>query len=200
MENLNFVGKYKEKIIKLILNSDIIVKLINPKSHNYLDLVDILLGGTFFIDKKGHIVKKGQGEKLEIQGHIFDHIFIDGAINNAKVFINIEVYVDKVQYDILNEFTLLLNIFAEKTLISLDENSIPTKSEMKSLGLYGNRIDQLCSCIDGLLNKNSSFGIGDVQPATIGYNQIYYPNNNYYGKTLRYTVKNYNDIGDNCGN
>ena len=189
MSNLYFVGEYKEKIMKLLADNNIVVKLINPDLSNAdLDLIDVLMGGEWIIN----------GEKVEEQGHIFDHNFVDETVNQVKTFIFVETDIDTISDNIFTEFGLYVFIFSHKKLIRLSPSSIPTKNEMKKAGYCGNRIDCLCDAVDRMLNGNNTFGIGEVIPHPRGHMGIYQPSTDYYGKVLKYKVRNYNPGGDIC--
>lgn len=182
-------GVKKKIIIDHLLKSKLVRKLINPTPNDLLDETEILLGGEWLID----------GEKVEAQGHIFDFNFVDDTITDSKVFIFVETDIPIVEHgNMFAEFNLYVSIFADKDLIRLSQLSIPTKQEMKALGYEGNRIDILCGVIDELLNGVSVNGVGNLQPATMGYMKMYQPNRQYYGKVLTYKVKSYNDGGDRC--
>lgn len=181
-------GVKKKIIIDHLLKSELVRKLINPAPNDLLDETEILLGGEWLIN----------GEKVEAQGHIFDFNFVDDTITDSKVFIFVETDIPTVQRDRFAEFNLYVSIFADKALIRLSQMSIPTKQEMKALGYEGNRIDILCGVVDDLLNGVNVKGVGNLQPATMGYMKMYQPNRQYYGKVLTYKVKSFNDGGDRC--
>lgn len=189
MSNLYFSGKYKDQIIKLLINNEMVIKLINPTMNPNLDIVDVLMGGELIDDN---------GEKIKEQGHIFDYNFVDETVVQTKTFIFVETDIDTVSRNIFTEFNLYIYIFSHKDLIRLSSTSTPTKNQVKKAGYYGNRIDTLCDAVDRMLNGNSNFGIGDVEPAPRYHMTIYAPSPNYYGKCLKYKVKNYNDGGDSC--
>lgn len=190
MTDMYWAGKYKSKIENLLVYSDEIIKLINPIDDDRFDIQDVLLGGTFEID----------GEQVILQGHIFDYFYIPSTVVQSKVFICIETEVNEVYEDLITEFTLNVNVFTEKSNVMMSENSIPSKTEMAKLKYAGNRIDMLCQSIEKLLRGNSSFGIGNIRRARNRYSTISAPSNEYYGRTMRYTVKNYTeDEGDDCG-
>lgn len=192
MSNLYFSGEYKDKVIKLLINNDIIVQLIDPHSDNPdvdLDLPDILLGGEWIIN----------GKKIVEQGNIFNHNFVPLLTDETKTFIFVETDIQTIEENTFTQFGLYVYIFTHKDLIRLTNQSTPTKNTMKKAGYAGNRIDCLCDAVDRVLNGKEDFGIGNVIPAGRNHLLPYSPNNIHYGKVLKYTVKNYNSGGDDCG-
>ena len=195
MANLYCAASYKNKIITLLLQNKNFVKLINPvpSECKYLDIVDVLLGGEWFID----------GKKYEEQGHIFDYNFVNETTTDKKTFVFVETDIDTITDNMFTSFNLYVCIFSDKSLIRLTSETIPTVKEIKDMGYfasnYANRIDVLCDITDRILNGSSQFaGLGDIQPASRNYVTIYSPNKNYYGKCLKYKISNYNDSGDTC--
>lgn len=194
-KNLYYMGKYKSKILSLLVNSKDVVDLINPiikpGYEQYFSIDDILLGGTY------EITKSNGSEKMEIQGHLFDYLFVPDTTTEEKVFVCTEVLVDDIADNIFNNFIMYIHVFASKSLIRLDSFSTPKSIDMKKRGFTGNRIDMLCDAIDRTLNGNTSFGIGDVSLIPRNPISLYLPNDKYYGKVLKYSVKNYIDT-ENC--
>lgn len=187
MSNLSFIGKYKDMVIKLLLQNDNIVKLINPilpeEYEGILDINDVLLGGSWNIGDKMHYEK----------GHIFDYNFVEDRTDDVGTYIFVDVVVNNVLQEIFTDFKLIVCVFSHKSIIRLDRNTVPTKAEMQVKGFNGNRIDMLCDAIDQTLNGNSNYGIGHLTPSTSGHMSPYMPNSRYYGKCLSYTVKNFYD-------
>ena len=181
-------GEKKKIIIDLLLKSDMVRKLLNPQPNDLLDETEILLGGEWVID--GKIVSE--------QGHLFDYNFVDDTVTETKVFIFVEIDVPTMRDNTFADFNVYVSIFADKSLIRLSDTSVPTKQEMKNLGYEGNRIDILCGVVDKLLNGQNVKGIGNLQPATMGYLKMYQPNKQFYGKVLTYKVMGYNNGGDRC--
>lgn len=192
MSNLSFVGNYKDKIIKLLVENEDIIRLINPEIdeeyNGIIDEKDVLLGGRWVIGGKVHYEN----------GHIYDYNFATDRTDDVKTFIFVEVIVDNVYDTAFTNFKLIICPFAHKDLVRLDKTSIPTKSEMQKKGYSGNRIDMLCDVIDKIINGNNTMGIGNVEPCYRDYLQMFLPNYRYYGKCIAYTVKNYYDNRDEC--
>ena len=190
MAVLQFEGIYKNKIIKLLLADDIVVKMINPVLNPKLDdITDVLLG---FKGKIGY-------EIVEEQGYIFDHDFVDDTVTDEKTFIFVETQIPNISTTSpLIDFNLYFTVFTHNRLVDLNSLSTPTKNEMRKLGYIGNRIDILCAAIDRIINGNSGLGIGEVQPSKQNFSTVYKPKLEYYGKQLRYVVKGYNTGSDTC--
>jgi len=153
----------------------------------------VLIGGTWFVN----------GKEYKEQGHIFDYNFVNETTTDKKTFVFVETDIDTVRDNIFTDFNLYVCIFTSKDLVRITNETIPTVKEVKDMGYfastYANRIDVLCDIVDRILNGTDKIqGIGDVQPASRGYVTMYCPNNNYYGKCLKYNISNLNEIEDEC--
>lgn len=198
MSNLYVAAEYKNKIMNLLLRSQDFIKLINPKPSECedIDIIDVLVGGTWFIN----------GKKYEEQGHIFDYDFVNDTTSEQRTFIFVETDIDTIRDNMFTDFNLYICIFTDKNLVRLNKTSVPTAKQVKDMGYFatttnGNRIDALCDCVDRILNGTEKIqGIGDVKPAPRSHMKPYVPNKNYYGKCLKYCITNYNPGGDTCGN
>lgn len=197
MANLYYATSYKNKIINLLLKNRNLIKLINPATSECenLDIVDVLLGGKWFIN----------GKEWKEQGHIFDYNFVDETTTEEKTFIFVETDIDTVRDKLFTDFNLYVSVFTHKSLVRITNTTIPTVKEVKDMGCfastYANRVDVLCDIVDRILNGTDKIaGIGDVEPAPRGYVSLYCPNSNYYGKRLKYNISNLNEMEDECGN
>ena len=197
MANLYYAASYKNKIINLLLKNKNFIKLINPKPSECkdLDIIDVLVGGTWLIN----------GKKYKEQGHIFDYNFVSDTTTDKKTFVLVETDINAVRSNIFTDFNLYIFIFTDKELVRLTNNTVPTVKEVTDMGYfastYANRVDVLCDIVDRILNGTDKLaGIGDVEPASSGYVSLYCPNSKYYGKCLKYKISNYNEGGDECGN
>ncbi len=195
MSNLYNASRYKNVIINLLLNSNDFVTLMNPPSppHNQLEIQDMLLGGTWIIDKN----------KYEVQGQLFDHNFVDDTTVAEKTFVFVETDIDTIRQNIFTDFNLYICIFTSKSLIRITDDTAPSINEVEEMGYevghYGNRIDILCDIVDRILNGNKKLkGISDIEPAQRGFCTIYSPSNKYYGKCLKYNISNLNDLEEYC--
>lgn len=199
--NLYASAEYKNRIINLLLNNENFVKLMNPDlsdsntENGELDEIDILVGGEWQID----------GKRVKKQGQVFDFNFVSETISESKTFLFVETVVDSIQDKIFTDFEMYICVFTDKDLVRLTQYTNPTTLEVRDMGFYssrtrGNRIDALCDCIDGILNENPKIkGIGDLEPSPRNHMTVYQPNNEFYGKCLRYHIKNYNPGGEHCG-
>lgn len=196
MSNLYYAASYKNKIINLLLRNENFIKLINPSPSECedLDIVDVLIGGEWFIN----------GKKWEEQGHVFDYNFANDTTTDQKTFIFVETDIDTIKQDLFTEFNLYVCVFTAKDLVRLTSETTPTVKEVKEMGCFasttGNRVDILCDIIDKTLNGNEKVqGIGLLKPAQRGFCTPYSPNTKYYGKCLKYNISNLNEIEDDCG-
>lgn len=195
MSNLSFIPIYKKKIINLILGNKLIIKLLNPAApqNEELDTIDVLLGGEWIIN----------GAKISEQGHVFDYDFVDNTVTQEKTFIFVDVNPDTVILNTFVEFDLYICIFCAKNLVRLTDYSSPSVGELSNSGYKieerGNRIDILCDLVDTVVNGNEDIpSLGEIEPYPRGYVTNYSPQSKFYGKCLRYRVKNSNETGE-CG-
>lgn len=197
MSNLYYGAEYKNKIINLLLKNKDFIKLINPTPSKCedLDIIDVLLGGEWFIN----------GKEWKEQGHVFDYEFVNDTTTDKRTYVFVETDISNISQNIFTEFNLYICIFTNKSLVRLSSETSPTVKEVKDMGYfastYANRVDVLCDIVDKILNgSNKLKAIGSVEPASRNYVTLYKPNRNYYGKCLKYTVSNLNEIESNCGN
>lgn len=197
ISNLYASEEYKNRVINLLYRNDDFITLINPKPSQCpdLDIIDVLNGGTWFIN----------GKKWEEQGHVFDYNFIDDTVTQEKTFVFVDTDITRIRNNMFTDFNLYIFIFTAKSLVRLNTSSIPTAKQVKDMGYFasathGNRIGVLCDCIDRILNGSNKFkSIGDVKADPSSHMTFYSPNSNYYGKCLKYNISNYNPGGDDCG-
>ena len=197
MTKLYYAASYKNKIINLLLREKNFIKLINPTPSECedLDIVDVLLGGEWFIN----------GKKHKEQGHVFDYNFVEDTTVDQRTFVFVETDIDTIRENLFTDFNLYVCIFTAKELVRLTSESVPSVKEIKEMGYfastYANRIDVLCDVVDRVLNGNNKMqGIGTVKPASRGFCTPYIPNNRYYGNCLKYRISNLNEVVDGCEN
>ncbi len=187
MDGLYYLSLYKNKIINLLLKNEDFIKLIAPQTpkHEELDIIDTLVGGEWIIDGVKHVE----------QGHIFDHDFVEDTIKDKKTFVFVEADIENIDRNTFFDFVLFICFFTPKELVRITKQSNPTIDDVKDMGYFvgntGNRIDILCDIIHRTINGNENIrGIGDVKPYNFGFCTRYYPTPKYYGKCLKYTIKN----------
>ena len=185
------VANFTRKLINSLVGSEDVVTIMNPTQDDRFDIRDILLGGEFMVD----------GEKINLQGYIFDHYFVPDTTVEGKVFICVEANVDYIDKNIISEFPLDVYIFTYKTNVRLTDFTIPTKTEINEMGYLGNRISAITDAVDRVLRGMDNVGLGLVIPSPRGFMKPSAPDNNYYGKKLSYQVKGYTPKEvDVCGN
>ena len=76
MSNLYYAAEYKNRIMNLLLKSKNLIKLVNPTPSECenLDIIDVLVGGEWFIN----------GKQYKEQGHIFDYNFVNETKPSIK--------------------------------------------------------------------------------------------------------------------
>lgn len=198
MSNLYNASMYKNKIIDILLKNEDFVKLINPGKPPTDKILqkEVLLGGTFIID----------GKKYEEQGYVFDYNFVDETTTEEKTFVFVEIPDIKIiNKSTFTDFYFCICMFTGKKLVRISNNTIPTINDVEKMGYnvgyFGNRIDILCDVVDRCINGNEKIkGIGDIEPAEYEFCSMFCPGQKFYGKKLKYHVKNLNEKGEICGN
>lgn len=197
MSNLYTASNYKNTIINLLIKNEDFISLMNPQKspHKLITAEEMLLGGTWFYN----------GQKYQEQGQVFDHNFVDETTTDQKTFVFVETDIDSIRQKFFIDFNLYICVFTSKDLVRITDDTIPSINDVEMMGYnvghYGNRVDILCDIIDRILYSNQKIrGIGDVEPAKRDFCTIYSPNNKYYGKRLKYTISNFNEIEAECGN
>lgn len=196
MSNLYCAANYKNQIINLLLENKNLVKLIDPAPSEceYLDITDVLLGGEWIFGDK----------QYKEQGHIFDYDFVEESTSDAKTFLFVETDIGDVRQKMFMDFNLYIYIFTAKGHVRLTDRTSPTVQQVKDMGYfadkYANRIDVLCDIVDRTINGNERIqGIGALAPADKEFYTLYCPNSSYYGKRLKYSITNLNEMGDAYG-
>lgn len=128
MSNLYAAAEYKNKIINLLLRNKDFIKLVNPKQSECedIDIIDVLLGGEWFID----------GKQYKEQGHVFDYNFVNETTSDQKTFIFVETDINSIRDNMFTEFNLHVCIFTHKKLVRLDTSSKPTAKEVRDMGYF----------------------------------------------------------------
>lgn len=196
MSPLYCLSQYKNKVINLLLKNDNFISLINPTPSDceYLDIVDVLIGGEWIFN----------GKKYKEQGYIFDHNFVDDTVVEKKTFVFVEATVESIKQNILMDFSLYVYLFTAKDLVRLSSATVPSVKDVKKMGCfaggtYANRIDALSEVIDGVLNGYDKLqSLGEITPASRNFATPYSPKSDYYGKCLKYNITNFNMSGGDC--
>ena len=200
MSNFYRASAYKNKIINLLLQNEDFIKLVNPQEpvHEDLDVIDMLLGGSWIL-----LDENGKKKQYKVQGSVFDFTFVPETTTDEKTFVCVETNIPKITKRIFTEFNLVITVFTNKNLVSINKGTVPTVKEVKNMGYFtghtANRIDVLCDIIDKTLNGNEKIhGIGDIHASDRYFCENYIPNNKFYGKSLLYNITNLNQIEEFC--
>jgi hypothetical protein len=102
-----------------------------------------------------------------------------------------DTYIPLVENFSIKEIGIVINVFCENSLIDL---STTDKNKFVKKGYFGNRVDMLIDAIDRCVNGKTGVGIGKIKLKPRNPIGIYKPQNGYYGKSLEYTVTDFNDI------
>jgi hypothetical protein len=170
--NMYPLGRDKELIVKTLSSNSDLVYLLLP---NYDPLT-----ATQDLD-------------IILKEHIYKTISIDNTEGESRAYICIETYIPYVENDCIKEIGIVVNIFCHKSLINL---TTLENNKMVKLGYYGNRIDQLLDCIDRCLNGKRGIGLGRLRLKPRNPVTIYQPSNGYYGKSIEYTISDFNSIDE----
>lgn len=197
VSNMYLSSKLKNAVINLLLENPNFVEVVNPKPSECeeLDLMDVMVGGDFYVD----------GKKIHEDGYIYDYNFVTDITEDKRTYTFVETACQHVQKNVYVDMDLYICVFAEKSIIRLDENSVPNTKRVNEMGYFcgrfGNRIDVLLDIVDGLVNGNPKLGVTmDVVPAGSDHITVFQPSYHYYGKVLKYRVRMYNETnGVACG-
>lgn len=183
MDNHEFraLGGYKKKLFDLICNSE--------KSESLIDLVMPELDDARF-DKQDNFLGgelKYNKELVDLQGRLFDVPFIYAVIDGAINCICIDTNISKLNQS-LKEMVITINVMCHKDKLRLDT---VTKNKYKKLGYYGNRLDIVVALLQDIVGHSMEFGIGELRPITNNPVQPYFPNKDFFGKTLIYNCTDF---------
>lgn len=199
MPNNNYefraLGVYKEKLFRLLVNSelsDLLIDILMPTlDDDRFDKVENFLGGEFSYntDTGTEIVK--------LQGHLFDVPFIYNTITTASNVICIDTNISK-NTSSLKEMSTTISILCQKDSLLLDSN---TRLKYKKLGYIGrNRLDIAVAILGDILNGSKKFGIGKLNPVPYNPVKSSFPNNDYFGKILDFICSDFmTDYGKRGG-
>lgn len=160
--NLSELGEYKHKVAALLAQDDTIINLLLGPVDDDADTDEMLLG-----------------DKSISTGHIYEFEYVPEINETADTYLCMETVVAKAPSD--TAYRVYLYIFA-----------YCNKKVMKSYrhpGVLGTKADVLAMNVDRLLNGSEDFGIGKVRLLN---NDVYKPNNNYYGRYITYEVMAFN--------
>jgi hypothetical protein len=169
-KNLYLLGKDKDIILETFMEDEDIVSLLIPE-YNPLTATEDL--------------------DIILQDHIYDTIDIDNTQGKARAYICIEAYVPTVESDSIKEIGIVINVFCHD---SLKKISSAEKVKFVSKGYFGNRIDMLIDAIDRCLNGKRGLGLGKLRLKPRNPIGLFKTTNQYYGKSMEYTVSDFNVI------
>jgi hypothetical protein len=182
---------YKSRLLNMLSINEDIAFIISPEDDYGIDIDQILLGGEFIVNK----------QKITLQPYLYDYYFIPTTLTTAKLLICTEIDIKTIENSIMNDFMFDVFIFSPRTNITLNENTIPKKSEINQKGIIGNRIDSACQIVEDLFKGSENFGLGLIVPVSRDYMTTFSPNDTYAGKRLRFSVKGFSPRKDDlCGN
>jgi hypothetical protein len=109
---------------------------------------------------------------------VFPYPWVDDTVSEAKAFLSFDVYVQSVETIAVKTLNLVVWVFAHSAVAMTNQ---------------GVRVDLISNRVDELINGSQDYGFGKVALVSV---LPYAPNNNYYGRVLRYQVQNWNRFGD----
>lgn len=174
------LGSYKEKVMRALAKDEDVVNLVMPTlDDDRFDIIDNFIGGEF---------KDEKGNPLKLNGHCVDVPFIYATITDNKNIICIDSTITKADSEAIKEVGLVIYVMFHKSNIFFSDKD---KKYYAQKGYSGNPVDVTVQAIGRLLNGRNDFGIGKLKP--INYNPIkpYYPQNDYYGKTMEYVCSDF---------
>lgn len=190
MSNKNYeyhaLGSYKDELFKLILQhelSELLIDILMPTIEDErFDKIDNFLGGDYSYSGKNGI------EQVSLNSHIFDVPFIYSTVTDVRNVICIDTNISRCNQS-LKEMSVVIEVMCHKGGLQLDST---TRKKYKQLGYIGrNRIDVAVAILGDILNGSKDFGIGRLVPMPSVPTQSYFPNNDFWGKILRYSCTDF---------
>ena len=190
MANKNYeyhaLGSYKNELFQLIMKhelSEFLIDILMPSiEDNRFDKIDNFIGGLFEYHGSDGI------ERVNLKSHLFDVPFIYSTVTDTRNVICIDTNISRCG-NTLKEMSVVIEIMAHKNSLQLDSE---TRMKYKKLGYIGrNRIDIAVAILGDILNGSKDFGIGKLVPTPSVPTQSYFPNNDFWGKILRYSCTDF---------
>ena len=185
----NSLGDYKELLFKLLMTSgeksDLLIDIVmSTLDDDRFDKYDNFLGGENL-----EYYEDGKLIYVDLKGRLYDVPFIYSTITDVINAICVDTNISVVSPN-TKEMTITLNVMCHKDNLKLDKT---TKRKFKKLGYNGNRLDIMVALIGKILNysKESNLGIGTLVPISRNPITPYYPNNDFFGKTMIYTCSDF---------
>lgn len=163
--NLFPLGYNKDVISKTLKSNEDIVSLIVNDINYSGDLDDIL---------SSRIITRLKVPETQIE---------------TKTYICIETFVPSIESDEIKEIGIVINVFCNESIIDLSSKEI---IKFTKKGYFGNRIDCTIDAIDRCLNGKRGLGIGRIRFKKSRPINIIQPINGYYGKSMEYTLHDFN--------
>lgn len=160
--NLSELGAYKHKVAAIFANDP--------------DIIDILLGK---VDEDADTDEMLLGDDEDSCGHIYEYEYVDDTNETTDTYLCIETVMVKAPTDTAYRVYLYVFAYCHKKIMQ----------SYKKKGRVGTRVDILAENVDRLLNGNKDFGIGRLRLVS---NDVYKPNNSYYGRFLCYEAVDFN--------
>ena len=107
--------------------------------------------------------------------NIFPYAYVPDIAQDASVFVCYTVYASYVYNKTFKEISVAFHVFAEQSLIVLDETT---------------RINAITEEIDEMFNQKLDIGLGRLDLYSV--DQLYNLPNGYHGKTIRYVNSEWN--------
>lgn len=182
------IGTIKTPLKKQLLmsgeKSDLLMELLLPElDDDRFDIYDNILGGNF------EYYQSGKKIYIELVGRLFDVPFVYSTITNTMTAICFDVNITQCTPS-TKELLITIDVVCHKNNLVLSSTE---KSKFKKIGYEGNRLDIMVSLIGDLLNNNplSDKCLGSLTPIRNNPTQSYFPQNDFFGKILRYTCSDF---------
>lgn len=111
---------------------------------------------------------------------LFDYGYVDGTVDEAAAFICVEAEVTDIPNTTIQDLKLYVTVICHKLFMPIDTS--------KFKGVIGNRRENLCRCVDNLLNGSNIFGIGNL---TLNSARVVPAPTGFAARELTYSVPNF---------
>lgn len=180
------LGYYKDLLFQLLTfsgeKSDLLIEIVMPVlDDSRFNKFDNFIGGEYECYDGDDV------EYVKLNGHLYDVPFVYTTITDTINAICIDTNLNRCNQN-TKDISIVINVMCHKDNLTLD---VDTKRKFKKLGYTGNRLDIIVALVGEILNYASDVGIGSLTPSIHNPVVPYYPNQNFFGKTLSYSCSDF---------
>lgn len=127
-------------------------------------------------------------EFVELKRHIFDVPFIYSTVTDTRGCICIDTNITRCS-NALKEMVINISVISHKNMLYVNNE---TYKKYRKLGYIGrNRVDIATAILGDIINDSPKFGIGKLSPCPYDPTQSYFPNQDFWEKSLKYSCTDF---------